>query len=395
TWKLSAISHPCLSASSHPISTKSDRPTLKQSGSASWGDWRLPSELEQYRPFHKAKDFFENSANNVSNPGSPVVSPGRKLTFVTGITPTPLGEGKSTTTLGLVQAFTEIGVDSCACIRQPSQGQRGAAGGGYSQVIPMDEFNLHLTGDIHAVTAANNLDGVGHRHQTCFTSLLSPMKALYRRLAPKDKPFTEVQQRRLQKLGIDKKMPSELTAEEARAFSRLDIDPATITWQRPPRPHGIFGLSKSGAALTADDLGVTGALCVLLKDCLKPNLMADTLAGGALPCPLRPVCQHSARRDQVAMKLVGPSGFGRDGIRFRAPIWALRRECTSSAAVRGFNRTASFWWPQFGALKYHARRAKDSWRRRSPLPDEYRRERIGGPGREGLPRIWLSTWLFV
>lgn len=82
---------------------------------------------------------------------------------VTGITPTPLGEGKSTTTIGLAQAIgAHLKLPTIACIRQPSQGptfgiKGGAAGGGYSQVIPMDEFNLHLTGDIHAVTAANNL----------------------------------------------------------------------------------------------------------------------------------------------------------------------------------------------------------------------------------------------
>lgn len=85
--------------------------------------------------------------------------------YVTGITPTPLGEGKSTTTVGLVQALTaHLGKLSFACVRQPSQGptfgiKGGAAGGGYSQVIPMEEFNLHLTGDIHAIAATNNLLG--------------------------------------------------------------------------------------------------------------------------------------------------------------------------------------------------------------------------------------------
>ncbi|NUM44172.1 MAG: formate--tetrahydrofolate ligase, partial [Anaerolineales bacterium] len=88
--------------------------------------------------------------------------PKGKYVDVTAITPTPLGEGKTTTTIGLTQGLGRLGKNAIACIRQPSQGptfgiKGGAAGGGYSQVIPMEDFNLHLTGDIHAITAAHNL----------------------------------------------------------------------------------------------------------------------------------------------------------------------------------------------------------------------------------------------
>ena len=88
--------------------------------------------------------------------------PNAKYVVVTAITPTPLGEGKSTTTVGLGQAFHHIGKRATVAVRQPSQGptfgiKGGAAGGGYSQIVPMEQFNLHLTGDLHAVTAANNL----------------------------------------------------------------------------------------------------------------------------------------------------------------------------------------------------------------------------------------------
>ncbi|RHY76058.1 hypothetical protein DYB30_008987, partial [Aphanomyces astaci] len=144
---------------------------------------------------------------------------------VTGITPTPLGEGKSTTTIGLAQALgAHLNKKSFACIRQVSAQHvslpshhdivGGAAGGGYAQVVPMDEFNLHMTGDIHAITAANNL-------------------ALFNRLCPVKKDgsrtFAAVMERRLRKLGIHKTNPNDLTDDERKQFARLDIDPSTIT----------------------------------------------------------------------------------------------------------------------------------------------------------------------
>ena len=148
---------------------------------------------------------------------------------VAGINPTPLGEGKSTTTIGLAQAMGAHLENNCvACIRQPSMGptfgiKGGAAGGGYSQVIPMEEMNLHLTGDIHAIGAANNLLAAAIDARV-FHELTQKDEALYDRLCPRKKDGTRVfaasMLKRLRKLGIDKTDPDELTAEERVAFAR-------------------------------------------------------------------------------------------------------------------------------------------------------------------------------
>ena len=167
----------------------------------------------------------------------------------TGINPTPLGEGKSTTTIGLSQALGAILGKKCfACIRQPSQGptfgiKGGAAGGGYAQVVPMEEFNLHLTGDIHAITAANNLLAAAIDTRMFHEDSQSD-EALYKRLVCLSDEggggkggsktcFTPIMKKRLVKLGIDpNKSPEELTPEERSKFARLDFDKSTITWQR-------------------------------------------------------------------------------------------------------------------------------------------------------------------
>ena len=195
-----------------------------------------------------------------------------KYVVVSGITPTPLGEGKSTTTIGLCQALgAHLHKNVIGCLRQPSQGptfgkltvrksripsirrvfrlmtgiKGGAAGGGYSQVIPMEEFNLHLTGDIHAITAANNLLAA-QIDARMFHESTQTDQALFSRLVPMidgRRVFSPIQQRRLAKLQIDKTDPATLTTEEIRAFARLDIDPATITWQRVVDTNGRANLS--------------------------------------------------------------------------------------------------------------------------------------------------------
>jgi len=320
-----------------------------------------PHELEPYGA-HKAKVSLD-VLSRLSHRRN-----GRYI-LVAGITPTPLGEGKSTTTVGLTQALSgQLGRIAFANVRQPSQGptfgiKGGAAGGGYSQVIPMDEFNLHLTGDIHAISAANNLlaAAIDTRMYHEATQRDGP---LFRRLVPEKKgkrEFVPIMFRRLKKLGIDKTDPNSLTEEEQTRFARLNIDPETITWNRvldvndrhlrgitigqapteskvAPRATSfdisvasecmavlalstsledmrerlgrmVVASSRAGDPVTADDLGAGGALTALMKDAIKPNLM-QTLEGTPVFVHAGPfanisIGNSSIIADRVALKLAG------------------------------------------------------------------------------------------
>lgn len=332
----------------------------------------LPEELELYGDY-KAKVKLEVLERLKDVPDG-------KYIDVTAITPTPLGEGKTTTTVGLCQALgAHLGKRVFTCIRQPSQGptfgiKGGAAGGGYSQVVPMEDFNLHLTGDIHAVTAANNLLAAAIDART-FHEASQDDERLFNALCPPDKEgnreFSPNMLRRLRKLGIDKTDPNELTTEERGRFARLDIDPDSITWRRVvdtndrflreieiglgPEEKGmtrhtgfditvaseimailalttdladmrerlgriVIGTNKAGEAITAEDLGVAGAMTVLMKDAIKPTLM-QTLEGTPVFVHAGPFANiahgnSSIIADRIALKLadyvVTESGFGAD-----------------------------------------------------------------------------------
>lgn len=347
-----------------------------------------------------------------------------KYVVVAGITPTPLGEGKSTTTIGLVQALgAHLGKMSFATVRQPSQGptfgiKGGAAGGGYSQVIPMDEFNLHLTGDIHATTAANNLlaAAIDARH---FHESTQSDTALFNRLCPAIKGkrrFAPIMLRRLKKLGIDtSKTPDELTEEERSKFVRLDIDPEKITWHRVvdtndrflrqitigqgPAEQGrelktgydiavasecmavlalsndladmrerlgrmVVADSKSGVPITADDIGCAGAMAVLMKDAIKPNMM-QTLEGTPVFVHAGPFANiahgnSSILADKIALKLAGiepgepedrygyvitEAGFGAD--------IGMEKFCNIKCRVSGLRPNAVVLVATIRALKMH------------------------------------------
>ncbi|RFN44364.1 formate-tetrahydrofolate ligase [Fusarium flagelliforme] len=319
-----------------------------------------PHELEPYGAYKAKVDLGLMQRLEHRRNGRYVV--------VTGITPTPLGEGKSTTTMGLAQALgAHVGRLTFANVRQPSQGptfgiKGGAAGGGYSQVIPMDEFNMHLTGDIHAITAANNLLAAAIETRI-FHENTQKDGPLYKRLVPAkngERKFAPVMLRRLKKLGIEKTNPDELTEDEIHRFARLDIDPETITWRRvldvndrhlrgitvgtAPTEKGqtretgfditvasecmailalsndlaemrerlgsmVVATSRNGDTVTADDIGAGGALTALMKDAIKPNLM-QTLEGTPVFVHAGPfanisIGQSSILADKLALKLAG------------------------------------------------------------------------------------------
>ncbi len=330
------------------------------------------NELELYGPY-KAKIKLEILERLKNKPNGIYVD-------VTAITPTPLGEGKTTTTVGLSQALgAHLGRKVITAIRQPSQGptfgiKGGAAGGGYSQIIPMEDFNLHLTGDIHAITASHNLVSAALDARMMHEAQQDDEK-LFNGLCPVNKKgerrFSPAMIRRLKKLGIKKTNPNDLTPEERSRFARLDIDPATITWRRVVDINDRFlrevqvgmgkdevgfehrsgyditvaseimavlalttgiedmrerfgkmvvATSKSGEAVTVEDLGVAGAVTVLMKDAIKPNLM-QTLEGTPATVHAGPFAniahgQSSIIADKIALKLadfvVTESGFGAD-----------------------------------------------------------------------------------
>lgn len=322
----------------------------------------LDSELEPFG-FYKAKvslNILDRLKNKVNG----------KYVLVTGITPTPLGEGKSTTTVGLAQALgAHLGKNVFANVRQPSMGptfgiKGGAAGGGYSQVIPMDEFNMHVTGDIHAISMANNLLAAAIDTRM-FHENTQKDAALYKRLVPAKKGtrvFPQAFLNRLKKLGINKTNPDDLTPEEITRFARLDIDPETITWRRvvdcndrflrgitvgeAPTEKGqtrktgfdisvasecmailalctslkdmrerlgnmVVAASRAGEPITCEDIGCAGALTALLKDAIKPNIM-QTLEGTPVFVHAGPFANisigaSSVLADKMALKLAGTS----------------------------------------------------------------------------------------
>jgi formate--tetrahydrofolate ligase len=240
-------------------------------------------EVELYGPF-KAKVRLEG----IERLEAEAAAKGKrgKYVVVTAITPTPLGEGKTTTNIGLVQGLNRLGHKAAVCIRQPSLGpvfgiKGGAAGGGYSQVIPMEDFNLHLTGDNHAVGAAHNLLAAfvdnslthGNPHG------IDPLGVLWPRVV-------DISDRALRKAivgmgGRENGYPRETewqitVASEVMAALALASD---IHDLRARLGRMVVATTFDGRRITAEDLRCAGSMTVLLLDAIKPNLL-QTLEGG-------------------------------------------------------------------------------------------------------------------
>ncbi len=253
--------------------------------------------------------------------------PDAKYVDVTAITPTPLGEGKSTTTVGLGQAMKHIGKKAVITLRQPSQGptfgiKGGAAGGGYSQVVPMENFNLHLTGDIHAITAAHNLIAAmidNHLHHGNALNMDMHNIVWRRVLDLNDRALRNVVIGLGEKAdgiprqtGFDITVASEIMAILALTTSLDDL--------RGRISRMVLAYDKDKKPVTAEDLKAAGAATVLLRDAIKPNLM-QTLENTPAIVHCGPFANiahgnSSVLGDMIAVKcadyVITESGFGAD-----------------------------------------------------------------------------------
>lgn len=278
-----------------------------------------PEDLELYGPY-KAK-FTESFLRRIEN------LPDGKLILVTAISPTPAGEGKTTTTVGLGQALCKLGKRAVIALREPSLGpvfgvKGGAAGGGYSQVLPMEDINLHFTGDFHAITAANNLLCAlidNHIHQGNELNI-DPRRILFQRV-------TDTNDRALRNIviglggkidGVPREDHFSITvASEIMAILCLATSMSDLK-----RRLGeiLVAYDYSGKPIFARDLKAVGAMAALLRDALKPNLVQTTentpaLIHGGPFANIAHGC-NSVRATRTALKLgeyvVTEAGFGAD-----------------------------------------------------------------------------------
>lgn len=307
--------------------------------------------------------------------------PQGKYIDVTAINPTPLGEGKTVTTIGLGLGLNHIGKKAVSTIRQPSMGpvfgiKGGAAGGGNSQVIPMEDFNLHLTGDTHAIGLANNLLAawvdtsmlMGNPHR------IDPQSVTWRRcLDVNDRTMREI----IVGLGGSKNgIPRETgfdisSASEVMAILGLSADASDL---RDRLGRIVVGLDDDGAPVTAEKIGAAGAMAVVLKEAIHPTFM-QTLEGTGCFVHTGPFANiahgnSSIVADRVALRLcdyvVTESGFGAD--------MGAEKFFNIKCRVSGLKPDAAVVVATIRALKVHSGRYRVSPGK--PLPDEMLEEDV-------------------
>ncbi len=253
--------------------------------------------------------------------------PNARYVLVTAITPTPLGEGKSTTTVGLGQGMHHIGKTATVAIRQPSQGptfgiKGGAAGGGYSQVVPMEQFNLHMTGDMHAVTAANNLLAAmidAHIYQGNALAI-DPYSIMWRRvLDVNDRGLRNI----VSGLGAKSDGPQRQTGFDITAASEVMAILALTTGLEDMRARFgrvTVGRDRNRQPVTAEQLQAAGSMTVLMKEAIKPNIF-QTLENTPALVHAGPFANIAHGNSSVLADLIGiktsdylitEAGFGAD-----------------------------------------------------------------------------------
>ena len=315
----------------------------------------LDIDLDGLEQYGKYKAKFENSVwEQVKN------NPDGKLILVTAITPTPAGEGKTCTSIGLAQAFGKLGIKHALALREPSMGptfgiKGGAAGGGYSQVLPMEDINMHFTGDLHAIAAAHNLLSAVLDNSMHFDNPLDidPEKVTWRRtidlcdrqlrngeigLGSKFDGFPH-------KTGFDIVAASEIMTIVALALDMDDL--------RERLGKIVVAYNKAGKPVFARELDCIGSMCVILKDVLKPNLVQT--------CEHTPVFVHcgpfgniahgsnSVRATRLSLKLapyvVTEAGFAAD--------LGAEKFVNIKCRQAGLNPNACVLVATVRALKYH------------------------------------------
>ena len=331
------------------------------------------------------KDLLEPYGNSVAKIKLEAIEelgdrPQAKYVVVSAITPTPLGEGKTTTTVGLGQAFSHIGKRATVAIRQPAMGptfgiKGGAAGGGYSQVVPMEMLNLHLTGDTHAVTSAHNLLSAmldNHIHQNDDFFHLDRHSVTWRRvLDVNDRSLRNViiglgprADGVIRESGFDITAASEVMAILALSTSLRDL--------RERLGRIVIGSTTDGEPITAEDLKAAGAMAVILKEAIKPNLM-QTLENTPVLVHAGPFGNIAHGNSSIVADLIGirageflvtEAGFGAD--------MGAERFFNIKCRASGLKPDAAVLVATVRALKTHSGRFKIVAGK--PLPEELLKE---------------------